>query len=121
MADGAVFQPNGIDGDMPDALPFPGVGHLDHAIAGLDDGGVGELAGFILEKEGSVPAEAVAGKREVDPISAAGEVVVKEGEAAVAETDCVDAGVVVGQIGAGERRPSFAGVGRPGLENHVLA
>ena len=120
MHDGTMLDPDRVHRHMSNPLPFPSVGHLEHAIAGLNDSRVGEFPWFILEQQSGRPSDAVTGDGEVDSISAAGQVIVDESESTVAESDGIDTGVVIGEFGARERGPGFTGIGRPGLENDVL-
>ena len=55
------LQFGGINDDVFDALPFPGVGHVNQLVAGLDYGGVREFARLVFKDEGRLPVFTVLG------------------------------------------------------------
>ena len=84
--------------DVLDGEALPGVGDVEVAGGGLDDGGVGELGGGVFEGAKELEVFAVAGDSEVQGGSSLCGVVEDEDDAAVAEGDGVQAGVVAGEI-----------------------
>src|SRR5689334_10017053 len=55
-----------VDDHVLHPLSLPGVGDVDEAVCGLDDGGIGVFAGFVFESGGCLPGFAVAGGGQVD-------------------------------------------------------
>ena len=79
---------------MLDALAFPGVGDVDQALAGLDDGGVGEfLPGLVFERQRRVPVLAVPGHGDVEGTAALSGVIINQELAAIAQGDGINAGI----------------------------
>ena len=118
-----------VQDDVFYGFAFVGVGDVDFAVFGLDDGGVGE-AGFVFlsfEGEDGGPVVAVFGYGDVEHGAVVGEggafggVVVDEELAAVFEGDGVGAGAWVGEVGGGHLAPGFAAVFGPTLGDDVLA
>ena len=125
--DGAEGEFFGIDDHVFYFLAFPGVGHVDEAVSGLDDGGVAVLAGLVFKDVGGLPGGAVFGGGEVErgafaaPFAwGAGDVIVDDEVGAVGEGDGVGAAVVVGEGAEGDISPGFAAVVTADLKHAVL-
>ena len=75
---GLRFKLFRVHDDMFDALAFPGVGDVDLAVGGLDDGRIGVFAGICFELSEGFPVFAVLGDRDVDRGATSGGVIVDQ-------------------------------------------
>ena len=100
--------------EVLDGFALVGVGHLEIAVGGLDEGGVGEFAGLVFEGAKHGEVFKIGGDGEVKWGAAGGSVVVDEDNAAIAERDGVYVGVGVGDFegaGLGPGDAEVVGVG----------
>lgn len=109
----------GVDDDVADLFPLPGVGDVNQAIVGLDDGRVGVFAGLRFEQQSGLPVLAIFGEAEAKGRAAAWRVVVNEQVRAVFQRHAVDARVGVGEANRRDGRPRLAAVRGSGSD-HLL-
>lgn len=99
-------------GGEANALPVPGVGHVEFAGFALNDRGIRVLARLIFQGVEDFEVFAIGADGEIERSSALGGVVVDEDDAAVSESYGVDAGVGVGEVGGMGLRPGEAVIER---------
>lgn len=86
-----------IDDDVPDSLPLPGVGGVNHAVGGLNDRGVAVLAGVGFERQSGVPNKTIVRQCKVERRATLGRVIVDQQMTTIAQGHGVSPRVRIGK------------------------